>query len=324
MSTSTLALPQTNNWIISRNQDLTFFICSALIGYALLAISVVNGGLPGRFLVAFLFAVDGPHVFSTLTRAIIDGSERRRLRLLWMIGFPICVFTVWILVLTLGGDGSFIVIATLSHYHISKQHMGFVMIYKRKARETSDFRIDKYFTLSSLILPFLFYLSAVLTDSTSLLLIFLLPALLLACLYVNHQMQKERVNKPKLLLLAGFIPLQWLAWSYMAADPHSIGRLVAVGVVVNVGHSVQYLRLMYFHNSNRYAERAGLLGLISSKWIYFVAAAVILALPGFAGTQLGLVYVRIVAVGFLFFHFVLDSRIWRIRGDAELARALQL
>ena len=313
-----------NRWIISRNQDLTFFICSALIGYTLLGIAIISGGLPGRFLVAFLFAVDGPHVFSTLTRAMIDGRERARLRLLWMVGFPICVITVWILVRTLGGDGSFIVIATLSHYHISKQHMGFVMIYKRKARETSDFRIDKYFTLSSLILPFLFYLSAVFTDSRSLLPVFLLPALVLACLYIYHQMQKDAVNTPKLLLLAVFVPLQWLAWSYAAADPHSVARLVAVGVVVNVGHSLQYLRLLYFHNSNRYGNSPGLLGLISSKWIYFFAAAVILALPSFAGTQLGNTYLRIAAVGFLFFHFVLDSRIWRVRGDAELARALQL
>jgi hypothetical protein len=285
---------------------------------------MMNGGLPGSFLVAFFFAIDGPHVFSTLTRAIIDGRERARLRLLWLVGFPICVLTVWLLVRTLGGDGAFIVIATLSHYHISKQHMGFVMIYKRKARETTDFRIDKYFTLSSLILPFLFYLSAVVMGNTSLFVIFLVPAVVLACLYVYHQLQKEAVNKPKLLLLAGFIPLQWFAWTYMAADPHSVARLVAVGVVTNVGHSLQYLRLMYFHNSNRYADRSGLLGLISSKWVYFVAAAIILAFPGFVGAQLGLTYVRIAAVGFLFFHFVLDSRIWRVRGDVELARALRL
>ncbi|HEY6215697.1 MAG TPA: hypothetical protein VIW74_03495 [Pyrinomonadaceae bacterium] len=35
-------------------------------------------------------------------------------------------------------------------------------------------------------------------------------------------------------------------------------------------------------------------------------------------------YLSAFMLGFLLFHFVLDSRIWRIRGDQELARALNL
>jgi hypothetical protein len=218
-----------------------------------------------------------------------------------------------------------VVIASLSHYHISKQHMGFVMIYKRKDCERDDYKLDKYFSLVSLILPFLFYLSAIATGTRALLPVFLIPAVCFSLWYVWHQAQRGWANKPKLLLLAAFIPLQWVAWSFAALEPSSISRLVSAAVATNVGHSFQYLRLMYFHNHNRYAESGGLLEAISRKWIYFLGTAIALASP----VNLLLPYltppvIGSAAVGFLFFHFVVDSKIWRVRGNPDLAAALHL
>ena len=154
--------------------------------------------------------------------------------------------------------------------------------------------------------------------------VFLIPEVLLVGFYLQHQMKKEAINWPKVLVLIGFVPLQWAAWSFAAAAPESLSRIVIAGVVSNVGHSFQYLRLMFFHNHNRYGQRHDLLGIISRKWIYFMAAAVVLASPNLMNYAALSNVLGGALIGILFFHFVLDSKIWRIRGNAELAKALNL
>ena len=311
------------SWIISRRDDLLFFIGSALFGYALIAWATWRPGIPILFLVVFGFLIDSPHVFSTLTRSLFDGAERSRLRTIWLIGFPLCLAVIAVLAIMAGRVGAFIVITSVSHYHVSKQHMGFVMMYKRKAREKDDYKLDKYFSLSSLMLPLAYYYSE-LFDLKIPLSWFLSAGVILALCYACHQLRKPSVNVPKLLLLAAFIPLQWFAWNYRAAEPLDLPRLVAAGVALNVGHSLQYLRLMYFHNHNRYSARQGFLGLISRKPIFFVGAAVVLALPGIFSAKTQSFYLSVFVIGMLFFHFIVDSRIWRVRGDQELAAALRL
>jgi len=310
-------------WIIGRRHDLLFFVGSASFGYLLIAFAFAQGGLPGKLAAGLGFILDGPHVYSTATRALFDPAERKRQGLLWLALFPLCLIGP-LLTYRFGFTIFFLGIAALSHYHIAKQHMGFVMIYKRKAGERDDYKADRYFTLGSLALPFMFYFSAVVLGTVKLLPIFLVPGVLLAVWYVHRQATKPRVNVPKVLLLAGVIPLTWLAWSFAAVEPWSPVRLLAAAVVTNIGHSFQYLRLMWFHNHNRYSERTGILGFASRKWIYFIGFAVILSLPnhfaGYAGDE----YLSAFMLGFLLFHFVLDSRIWRLRSDAELARALNL
>lgn len=309
-------------WIINSRQDLTWFSGSALLGYGLIAIAFAYGGLPGKIVVAIALLIDGPHVYSTATRVVFDPNERKRLRFLWLALFPLCVLGP-VVTLTLGFSWFFVFIAAWSHYHISKQHMGFVMIYKKKASERDDFKLDKYFTLASLILPFLYYLTAVMTGKR-LMLLFLVPSVILTGYYGWHQLQKEQVNRPKLLLLAAFIPLQWLAWSYAAIEPHSPIRLLAAAVAVNIGHSFQYLRLIWLHNHNRYGTQNGLLGAISKKWIYFLGFAALLALPNHLSRYANDNLISAAMLGFLMFHFVVDAKIWRIRGDAQLANALGL
>ena len=315
--------PTHPTWIISRRDDLFFFIGSALFGYALIAWASLRPGLPILFLVVFGFLIDSPHVFSTLTRSLFDGAERTRLRTIWLIGFPLCLAVVAVLASMAGRIGAFVVIASISQYHVSKQHMGFVMIYKRKAREKEDYKLDKYFTLSSFMLPLAFYFSE-LFDLKIPLSLFLFIGVLLALYYAWHQLRKPSVNVPKLLLLAAFLPLQWFAWAYRAAEPLDLPRLVAAGVALNVGHSLQYLRLMYFHNHNRYSHRQGFLGFISRKPILFLAGAIFLALPGIFSAKTQSFYLSVFVIGMLFFHFIVDARIWRVRGDQELAAALRL
>jgi len=310
-------------WIIGRRDDLLFFVGSASFGYLLIALAFAQGGIPGKIVAALAFALDGPHVYSTATRAVLDPAERKRQRLLWLALFPLCLIGP-VVTYKFGFSVFFLGIAALSHYHLAKQHMGFVMIYKRKAGERDDFKADRYFTLGSLALPFMFYLSAIFTGTVSLLPIFLVPGVVLAGWYAHRQANKPKVNLPKLLLLSGVIPLTWLAWSFAAVEPWSPVRIVAAAVATNIGHSFQYLRLMWFHNHNRYSGRTGILGIASRKWIYFIGVAVLFSLPNNFAGYVKDDYLSAFMLGFLLFHFVLDSRIWRVRGDQELAKALNL
>jgi len=310
-------------WIVSKRDDLTFFIGSAAIGYTLMAIALANGALPVALAALIAVLIDGPHVYSTATRILLDRDEFRRQRFILLFIVPLCLVGP-LLILSVGFQTFFIVIVAWGQYHISKQHMGFVLLYKRKANEREDFKLDKYFTLGSLLLPYLYFVSAMITGTTKYLAIFLIPGLIFATYYIRHQSAKENKNLPKLVLLTAFIPLHWLAWAYAAQSPHSPSRVLVAAVTVNIGHSFQYLRLMWFHNNNRYQNRSGILGILSRKWLYFVGAAVLLASPEqiakFAHNEL----LSYALLGFLMLHYVVDSRIWRVRGDFELAQALKL
>ena len=81
-----LAGPQRTRWIISRRQDLIWFIGSALISY--LALGLMSLGV-GVALIQFIwfFGIDGPHVQSTITRTYFDKAERARLG--WFLWIPV-------------------------------------------------------------------------------------------------------------------------------------------------------------------------------------------------------------------------------------------
>src|SRR5579863_8163168 len=73
------------NWIISRRDDLTWFVGSALAGY--LALGLMSVGFPLRLIYFVWFVgIDGPHVIATVTRTYFDKQERARLGwLLWAL-----------------------------------------------------------------------------------------------------------------------------------------------------------------------------------------------------------------------------------------------
>ena len=314
------AIVQPSPWIISRNQDLTWFIGGSLVAGLFLAVCASYGYAPPRLIVLWAFALDGPHVMSTATRILFARGERNRIGRLWLAVIPIALLTIAAIALT-GYKVLAIVILTWGHFHIFKQHMGFVFIFKRKARETSDYKLDKYFTLVSMFVPYTYYLIAYLTGSRTLLPVFAFGAFGFSVYFAWHQIKLRQVNSAKLLLLTAFILLHWLAFFWAARDPQA--RMLPLIIVTNIGHSFQYLRLMWFHNTNRYGAESGLIGFISRKWLYFFALAFLLALPTrfipANGTLLAIVPYTLVM-----FHYIVDAKIWRVRGDKELAAALRL
>jgi hypothetical protein len=241
-----------------------------------------------------------------------------------------------------GAESLFYVLAiSWLHYHIAKQHFGFLMLYKHKARERdrTDTLLDRWFLLASLMLPFTrfavrsFYPGLLTVPVVQVLESLLLTLYtLLAIGFAARQVQKRRaglpLNVPKLMLLAAVIPLQWLAFGYAAVSgPDGILR---AGIILGLFHSFQYHRLMWFHNQNRYSIAAesgtGLAAILARRFAYYFGAAVLLnlVLTILPGRLLPGPYVKAALWGIPFTHYILDSVIWRVRGNRELAAALRL
>jgi hypothetical protein len=119
--------------------------------------------------------------------------------------------------------------------------------------------------------------------------------------------------------------------------------LLGVYAAATIYHNVQYHRLVWFFNQNKYghevglARRFGLATLINSRWVIYVACAALYALifdvvPRFVlKQQFSLMPINMRnQVIFSFFaapgllHYWLDGHIWKVRSDPDLRTYLQL
>jgi hypothetical protein len=330
--------PAGTSWIISRRDDLLWFIGPAAISYLALGLMAAGFPITPIYLTWFL-AVDGPHVMGTVTRTYMDKRERKRLGwFLWII-VPFCV--IGPLMVWAGQASLFYLFAVCwQHYHIAKQHMGFMMLWKAKNKERDplDLKLDRWFMLSSTVLPL-----ALFVIKTRLMAFQAVQFLgwaataayaVFALIWVARQLQKFRaglpLNAPKLMLLAVLVPLQWIAFLYAAS--FGADGILRAGITLGLFHSFQYHRLMWFHNKNRYSvpeakEQYGMAAFFAKSLGNYVIIALALhfalnVLPQayFPAVQ----WLQAAIWGMPFTHYMLDSKIWRVRGDKELAAALHI
>jgi len=350
MSTATLhsaaSLPRVEHtpsrWIISKGQDLTWFIGSSLIGY--LALALLSIGVP-LSLINFIwfFGIDGPHVQATITRTYFDKAERARLG--WYLWIPVPLLLLGPVMVFAGYASLFFLFAVCwQQFHIVKQHFGFTMLYKakNKERDRTDHLLDRWLLLSSLLIPlgmFVLRTRPVLIQTIPLLR-WLPPVAIslyavLAGAWLWRQAQKLRtgvaMNWPKVGLLVAVIPLQWIALlyaSHFGSEPNAILR---AGIPLGLFHSFQYHRLLWFHNRNRYTEpgaveRHGLAArLVSSFGVYIAIAIGLNVVLNFVPAYLLPYQTAQAAIwGLAFTHYCMDARIWRVRSDKGLAAALRI
>jgi len=163
---------------------------------------------------------------------------------------------------------------------------------------------------------------------------------------------RQQLNGPKYLLLAAAIPMHWIALlTPMPAKP------IALVAILTIYHNLQYHRLIWFHNQ-KYSVRSptvreglvdslelkskyGPAALISRRLIYYIAFGIIFGIiyqgprqyfgylnlhtgdsPAALSVpiQLGIAFLW----GYAFIHYYLDSKIWRVRRDPSVGRALNM
>jgi len=333
-------------WIISQREDMIWFIGSALAGYLAVALMWAGSaiGYPNQFLLpiqfVWFFAIDNPHVVATATRTYFDKEERHKLG--WLLWIPIPLMLLGPAASLSGHAAIFLLFAFCwQQFHVTKQHFGFMMLYKAKQgeRDRTDFKLDRWFLLASLFVPLGLFIIKVEPWAAAIPHVAWIKAsafigyAALTLVWLARQIQKwQRGDKPnwqKLALLAGVVPLQWIALGFGAQfGPKGI---LQAAIPLGIFHGLQYHRLMWFHNHNRYSgsearERNGVAATLATRASRYFLTAV--------GLNFGLSFlpqalfpyevVQTAMWGIPFAHYVIDAKIWHIREDKDLATALHM
>lgn len=347
-------------WIINRNDDLIWFIGSVITSYAFLAanLMLVKLGL-SVMIMTWIWALgfDGPHVFGTISRTYADSQERRERAKLYygsllLFAFGPLMLLIDVLMNTnLLGPAFFFFASLWAYYHLVKQHYGFMILYKKKNNDLAeiDNLIDRAFILLGMTYPFVRFLThsyaakerlqemGIATDSGLLwwteALVFSAFIISLA-LFAGRQAQRlymrQTINAPKLLLLAACVPMHWIVLRCLEPLPPAAGALAAVATLT-IYHNIQYHRIIWFHNRNKYnrpgAADYGAASRISrSVWSYIGFALVFGAIyhvPHYTVVKPESFWMAFIWGG-AFTHYYLDSKIWRVRRDTRLNQNLRM
>ncbi len=363
-------------WIMSPRDDAAWLILPALVGYLFIYLN----GLGVSSLTLWWFwnvSVNGPHFFATISRTYLDPEEwrQRKALLIGSLGFLLLGPAVIALCLALESRGPFLAFwlfqAVWAYYHVMRQHFGFMALYQKRNGEAvgrdnaADFWIFNLLMLAPAVMWLAQYTElraalgwpAGLSGSerqlqTVLGLVILAAVVALLAKEILGYRRTGRVNGPKLLLLAAYVPLHMVLLLHPTVAPRA--DLLLVNAVITFPHSVQYLAFVWFYNRNRYGRSAdagafGIAGTLNRNlgaWLgcavlfglvlyyvewYFEARRVPFALGYFRGAQtpigLGFELSQLFAVtwlGIVFNHQYLDQKIWHIRSDTRLNRDLRL
>jgi hypothetical protein len=337
-------------WIISPRDDLIWFIGSVLSSYALL-LAYVSGLVPLLpMVILWAVLIDAPHVFGTFSRTYFDRTERRsRGRLLWG---SLLFFVIGPVMVLLGAGFVFFFLGALwAYYHLVKQHYGFMVLYKKKNSDLAplDNGLDRVFLLLAFTYPFVAFIAAdaeamarVPTPlgglagpiSTFLLAATVVAGVVWAARQVQRALSGQALNIPKYLLLAAAIPMHWIV--LLTPMPH---KPVAIVAILTIYHNLQYHRLIWFHNKKYSSgpdcsERYGAAELISHRLGYYLAFGILFGiwyqLPrqylsvAYGRTNLLAQTVAAFFFGYAMIHYYLDSKIWRVRRDPSVGKALRM
>jgi hypothetical protein len=331
-------------WIIGARDDMIWFIGSVVSSYLLLFLYV--GGIVPLVPMVALWAIliDAPHVFGTFSRTYFDRTERQnRARLLWG---SLLFFAIGPVMVLAGFGLVFLFVAALwAYYHLVKQHYGFMVLYKKKNGDLArvDNVLDRALLLFAFNYPFVEFIArdpeamarvpALLRGGVNgFAKLLLVGTIITFVVWAGRQVQRgltgEPLNVPKYLLLAAAIPMHWIV--LLTPMPH---KPIAIVAILTIYHNFQYHRLIWFHNQKyKSREKYGAAELISRRVIYYIAFGIIFGViyqgprqllnnvdSSFA-TQLGISFLW----GYAFIHYYLDSKIWRVRRDPSVGKALNM
>jgi hypothetical protein len=167
---------------------------------------------------------------------------------------------------------------------------------------------------------------------------------------IQRALMRQPLNGPKYLLLAAAIPMHWIVLlTPMPAKP------IALVAILTIYHNLQYHRLIWFHNQKYSAQDArdpqarmpalhyGPAALISRRLIYYIGFGILFGLLyqaprqilGYFGLKathgvptaalpVAIQFGVAVLWGVAFIHYYLDSKIWRVRRDPSVGKALRM
>ncbi len=341
-------------WLISRNDDLVYMLGSVGVSLALAYATFVLKIKPATLFWLWALVLDGPHIWGTATRTYFDKQEwnsRRRLLVGSLAWFGIGAGLASV---NLSLFRSFAY--TWAYYHLVKQHYGFMVLYKKKNNDLNelDNKLDKAMVWVGFSYPFITAMFKADAPDIYKTAQKLVPAALhpliqrlalgafVAALgaYVARQFYKLRnnlvFNTPKHLLLTASIGLHIMVMSLPYGQ--IVDGFLLIVATLTAYHNVQYQRLMWFHNRNKYGKESiaatlkthGLAAYFGRNFWFYLATGWLFTLVYrpvlFRKARRGRYAAPLEGFfwGFAFLHYYLDSKIWHVRRDANLNQALKM
>lgn len=307
MSAVTLSapVPARAGWLVDRRHDLISTVGGLAASLALLGLHIWGGVSSLVLWWAWVLALDGPHLFATVSRTYLDAREwrtRRRLllgSLAWFASGPL-MFGVSAVLGTKLPFVLFLTFASLwAYWHVVRQHYGIMVLYQRKGGESLalDRKLDSVTLYTGLLAPFVAF---AVTHPTARKQLGLTGAptwepvvagacfaavLALVTLYAGRQVQRRReglrVNGPKLLMMGAALGLTAVVfWPSVSARMD----FIMFAVAVTAFHNVQYHGVVWFYHRNRYhaagadAAQFGLAPKVSRRFIIYAVCGVVFTL----------------------------------------------
>ena len=353
-------------WIISPWQDQLFLFGGVLVSL-LLTLGVWSTPSLAPWWWIWILLLDGPHVFATLARTYLDPEERRtrgRLlggSLLWFLVGPACLgIAAW------SGSGLsvalFLTFCNLwAWWHVLRQHLGFMGLYKRAGGETDpgDDRWDRAALYTGSIAPFVAFallhpearpmlgLQGPPTWESSVALLLWGGTAVVVGGWALRLASARRAGRPVAPAKVAYLGLV-LLWTAVVMAPPVANRLPLGGITIAVTawHNIQYHALVWHYKRRRYQtepERYGLAARVGSHLAIYAFAGLAFTLayripnclmgsppgcssnpdPLFAGVTLATAG-QVIFWGVALHHYFIDQYIWRPSKDVRLQADLGL
>jgi hypothetical protein len=303
MSAVTLTgpVPARAGWLVNRRHDLISTVGGAAASFTLVGLHIWGGVSSLVLWWAWVLALDGPHLFATVSRTYLDAREwrTRRLLLLGSLGWFASGPLLFGLSAALGTKLPFVLFLTFAslwaYWHVVRQHYGIMVLYQRKGGESLplDRRLDSVTLYTGLLAPFVAF---AVTHPTARKQLGLTGAptwepvvagacfalvLALVVLYAARQVQRKReglrVNGPKLMMMGAALGLTSVVfWPSVSARMD----FIMFAVAVTAFHNVQYHGVVWFYHRNRYhaagvdAAAFGLAPKVSRRFIIYAVCGV--------------------------------------------------
>jgi hypothetical protein len=332
---TTIVRPARAGWLRSAHFDLTFVVGVAAVG-------IVSGGIvaarPELFrvvLICDLWLLAYHHVIATYTRLCFDLQSARANRFLLVQLPPIVIAAVLLLYFAIGAWAITTLYLYWQWWHYTRQSYGVGQIYKRKA-PTRFTQHDLVSKAAIYLLP----LWGIVHRSNQGHEQFLgldvrtlaVPAGVetFAAIAAGASIvvwSIERVRAARRGEFSAAHTLHMLShWAIFAVGYIVIDDIDAGWITINVWHNAQYVLFVWLFNTNRFAAgvdaKARFLSALSQRRnmpLYFATIAgigiLVYATTTAALTAIGsgLPLILIVYQAVNFHHYIVDSRIWKVR-----------
>ncbi len=311
-------------WIVSAPYDLFFFIGSAgasllLYLFHLFLVSTFDLAIEQRTgLVSFVIFVglfDMPHILQTFSRTHADKEEYARHRRRITLGLVAALLLGEALLAAELEDFLFTAGALYGIWHILKQNIGFVKIYKALHRD-----FDK---VDNLLDSGVFYATVLACVSELQLVIYAAGSII--CLFMARQLQRilsgKTINLPKLLFIGVQIPLYYYLFFGLEVP---ILLFVAIETIY---HDIQYYGWIRFYQKKRFSDDPG----FANRWMVMtLSTSIVIACVTFVvfsdsgATYFSeldravLTYFFVPLYMIVMYHYYIEGVIWRFRESPEL------